>query len=212
MKKFLVILAILTSCHLRAQSFRYGGSFAPAVSWWIVEGDNYVSSGNKVGIQIGGLADITLGDAGRFAFQTGLNFTTAPGGFEQNPDGPGYQGKAWDFKVTTLDLPLLMRLRSDELGKAVLFVHYGLTLGFTLGSEITVNDGKPGGNSFEYESVNTSLSMGTGFEYLMNEDMALVFTAFFQNGTKSMVLNLQNQDNDSRYFPQQIGLRAGILF
>ncbi|HMU68481.1 MAG TPA: hypothetical protein PKC38_00665, partial [Chitinophagales bacterium] len=59
---------------------------------------------------------------------------------------------------------------------------------------------------------NTSLSMGAGAEFGLDNDKTLVFTGFFQNGIKSMVVNTNNPNNDSRYFPQQVGLRATMLF
>ncbi len=197
---------------LSAQNFRYGASVAPAASWWIVEGDNYISSGTSIGFQLGGMIDLTLGEQERFALHSGLNFTSAPGSYEQNPEVPSFQGKSWDFAVTTLDLPVLLRLRSNVMGKTVLFAQYGVTLGFTLTDKVTVNDGKGGGDDFDYEGSNTSLTMGAGLEYALNDDMGLMFTAFFQNGIKNMVINNLNPDNDSRYFPQQIGIRAGVLF
>lgn len=212
MKKILTIIFCSLAVAASAQQFRYGANVAPTVSFWLVEGDNYVPNGMKVGFQVGGTIDLTLGDAERFALQSGLNFTSAPGAFKDNPEGLASNGKAWDYSITTLDLPILLRLRSDELGKAVLFAQYGLTLGFTLTEKITVNDGKNGGSSFDYEGSNTSLSMGAGAEFGLDNDKTLVFTGFFQNGIKNMVVNTNNPENDSRYFPQQVGLRATMLF
>lgn len=212
MKRYITICFILISTALSAQQFRYGAGIAPSLSWFIVEGDNYITSGNSLGLQLGGIADLTIGSNERFAIQSGLNFTMAPAGYEQNPEVPSFSGKSWDFGVTTLDLPILLRLRSDELGKTVLFAQYGVTLGFTLSGKVTVNDGKAGGDDFEYEGSNTSLTMGAGLEYNLSDDMGLMFNAFFQNGIKNMVINNLNPDNDSRYFPQQVGVRAAVLF
>lgn len=205
----LISCFVLFSYTASAQQFRYGANIAPSASWWIVEGDLYITSGNSIGFQVGGTIDLTLGESERFAIQSGLNFTSAPGKFEQNPESPSFAGKAWDYSVKTIDLPIFLRLRSDELGKTVLFAQYGLTLGFTMASEVKIRDGKNGGNEFDYESLNTSLTMGTGIEYALNDNMDLMLTVFFQNGTKNMLISNANDDN---MFPQQLGLRAGILF
>lgn len=212
MKYTLFSICLLLAISTQAQSFRFGASFAPSTTWWLVEGDNYTSTEKKLGLQFGGELDLVIGETGRFALSSGLRFTTAPGSFEQNPESQGYQGKAWDCKVSTLDLPIMLRLRSNEMGKSVLFAQYGVTMGFTLTSDIGIAGGKGGGDDFEYEGSNTSLTMGAGMEYLLSDDMTLMFTAFFQNGVKNMVLNTQNSDNDSRYFPQQVGVRATVLF
>lgn len=205
---FVFIFALLTQ-HTFAQQFRYGASIAPSVNWWIVDGDLYISSGGKASFQVGGMIDYTIGEKERFALHTGLNFTSAPGSFEQNPESLSFQGKAWDYAIKTLDLPLMLRLRSDELGKTVLFAEYGLTLGFTIADKITIREGKGGGSGFDYEKVNTSLTMGAGIEYEINENMDLIINAFFQNGTKNMVIDDANDDN---MYPQQLGLRVGLLF
>ncbi|HNV98551.1 MAG TPA: outer membrane beta-barrel protein [Chitinophagales bacterium] len=208
------ILGILIACAsvVQAQSFRFGASVAPAVNFWIVEGDNYLPADNKFGFQLGGELDYAIGETGRFAIASGLRFTSVPGGFEQNPTSQSYAGKYWDFKTTTLDLPIMVRLRSNEMGKSVIFLQYGVTMGFTLSSSVVLNDGKGGGEDYEYQSSNTSLTMGAGLEYNMNDHMTLMFTTFFQNGVKNMVVYTKNDDSDSRYFPQQIGLRASVLF
>lgn len=206
------LFTVFFGTSLFAQNLRYGAAVAPCASWWIVEGDNYISSGTSIGFQLGGVIDLTLGEQERFALQSGLHFTSAPGSYEQNPEVASFQGKSWDFSVTTLDLPVLMRLRSNVMGHTVVFVQYGVTLGFTLSDKVTVNNGKAGGDDFIYAGSNTSLTMGTGMEYMLDDGKALVFSAFFQNGIKNMVINNLNPDNDSRYFPQQIGIRAGVLF
>ena len=207
-----IVLILFFACiayQSNAQQVRFGVNIAPAVNWWLVEGDLYITSGNNFAFQVGGMVDLTLGEKERFAIHSGLNFTSAPGSFEQNPNSLSFQGKAWDYKVKTLDLPILLRLRSDDLGKTVLFAQYGLTLGFTIADEITIRDGKGGGDSFGYESLNTSLTMGAGIEYELNDNMDLMINAFFQNGTKNMLISDANDDN---MFPQQLGIRAGILF
>lgn len=57
--------------------------------------------------------------------------------------------------------------------------------------------------------MNTSLTMGAGIEYALNDNMDLMINAFFMNGTKNMLIDDANDDN---MFPQQLGIRAGILF
>lgn len=205
---FVLILGCIT-LQSNAQQFRYGAFVAPGVNWWIVEGDLYISSGSNLSFQVGGMLDLTLGESERFALQSGLNFTSAPGAFEQNPESLSFQGKAWDYSIKTVDLPILLRLRSDELGKTVLFAQYGLTLGFTIADNIQFRDGKNGGDAFDYEGMNTSLTMGAGIEYALNDNMDLMINAFFMNGTKNMLIDDANDDN---MFPQQLGIRAGILF
>ena len=83
----LISCFVLFSFTASAQQFRYGANIAPAASWWIVEGDLYITSGNSIGFQVGGTIDLTLGESERFAIQSGLNFTSTPGDLRFPTDG-----------------------------------------------------------------------------------------------------------------------------
>ncbi|MEZ5012790.1 MAG: outer membrane beta-barrel protein [Chitinophagales bacterium] len=200
---FFVIAGIHSA---EAQSFRYGPAIAPAIGFWKVDGDLYVANGARFGFQAGIMAEQTIGSAERFAFTTGLNWNTNPGGFETV--ATGNQAKAWQFKVHSLDIPLTFRLRSDELGSNVLYAQYGMTLGFTVASKISRDGGKDGGEGFDYEGFNPSLTMAVGMEHILDNDKSLLFGLFFQNGIKNMVIDNANDDN---MYPQQIGLRVGMF-
>jgi len=210
MKKIILLISISAVClSCYAQQFRYGAHVSPAIGWWRIEGDLYQSVGTKFGVQAGAIIDLTLGSSERFALTSGLNWNMAPGGFEEaNPNTNNNAVKEWNFGVHSLDVPITVRLRSDQLNKSVLYVQYGITLGFTLASSITNEGGKQAGTGFDYESMNPSLTMGAGIEQSLSEDKALIIGIFFQNGIRNVVIDNANDDN---MFPQQVGLKAGIL-
>lgn len=207
----LIIVFVLIYTSNYAQEFRFGPALTPVSSWWIVEGDLYVTSGSSLGFQVGATIDQTLGSSERFALVTGLNFNHVKLGFEEVAGGPDTVTslKGWTFNVNSLDLPLLLKLRSDELGNTVLFAQYGLTLGFKLTENIAVNDGKNGGEAFEYLGMNSSLTMGAGIEQSIANDKVLVIGAHFQNGIRNTLISNANDDN---MFTQQLGIRAALLF
>lgn len=210
MKKLITLFFISATFAAHAQEFNIGASVTPSVGWWDIEGDLYESSGTKFGVQIGFIADQTLGSSERFAITSGLAFNMNPGGFQTANANPGNTSfKAWNFKVMSIDLPITFRLRSDQLNKTVLFVQYGANFGFTLAKNISLDGGQNGGGSFDYESVNPSLAMGAGIEYALSDSKSLMLNAYFLNGLKNMVVDNANDDN---MFPQQLGLKAGILF
>lgn len=210
MKNFIIIIICFVSITLNAQQFRYGAHISPAVGFWKIEGDLYKPTGTKFGVQAGLILEHTLGEAERFAFTTGLNLNISPGGFQTanvNPDNTNV--KVWNFATKSLDLPLTFRLRSDQLNKTTLFVQYGVNFGFTVSNNITNDSGKQAGENFDYENINTSLLMGAGIEYAISEKIALIINAFFQNGVVNVLIDDANDDN---MFPQQVGLKAGVLF
>ncbi|MBK9454115.1 MAG: outer membrane beta-barrel protein [Bacteroidetes bacterium] len=211
MKTMFVVVFSMFTLTTFAQEFRFGPTITPVSSWWIVEGDLYVTSGNSLGFQVGATIDQTLGSSERFALVTGLNFNHVKLGFEEVTGGPDTVTslKGWTFKINSLDLPLLLKLRSDELGNTVLFAQYGLTLGFKLTENISVNDGKNGGEAFEYLGLNSSLTMGVGIEQSIADDKDLVIGLHFQNGIRNTLISNANDDN---MFTQQLGIRAALLF
>lgn len=211
MKTMLIIVFVMIYTSNYAQEFRFGPTLTPVSSWWIVEGDLYVTSGSSLGFQVGATIDQTLGSSERFALVTGLNFNHVKLGFEEVTGGPDTVTslKGWTFNINSLDLPILLKLRSDELGNTVLFAQYGLTLGFKLTENISVNDGKNGGEAFEYLGMNSSLTMGAGIEQSIADDKVLVIGAHFQNGIRNTLISNANDDN---MFTQQLGIRAALLF
>lgn len=209
MKKLIFSIFILTSITVHAQQFRFGAFVAPQISFWKVEGDLYADNGTNFGYQLGLIIDQTLGSSERFAITSGLNLNAAPGGFVSasllNPTD-----KEFHWKVNTLDIPITIRLRSDQINKTVLYAQYGVNLGFTLKTTVTNEDGNTGGSKgFGYEKVNPSLTMGVGIENELNDKMDLIVGAYFINGVKNMVIDDANDDN---MFPQQVGVRVGVLF
>ncbi|MBP9795950.1 MAG: outer membrane beta-barrel protein [Chitinophagales bacterium] len=208
MKKIFVVLFTFISLAANAQQFRYGGFIAPQISFWSVEGDLYANNGNGFGYQIGVMADQTIGSKERFAISTGLTWNAAPGGFV-SASLQNNTGKEWHWKVNTLDIPISIRLRSDQLKKTVLYAQYGVNIGITMSTSIKNEKGNDGSQGFEYEKINPSLAMGFGIENQINDKMTLLIGTYFINGVKNMIIDDANDDN---MFPQQVGLKCGILF
>lgn len=209
MNKIFFLLLTLTTISLNAQQFRYGVNIAPQASWWIVDGDLYIYNGTKVGLQAGFMIDQTLGEKERFALSTGLNYNFAPGGFETNPEGQNPDNpKEFNFKVMSLDLPLMVKLRSDQLNKTVLYAQYGLTLGFTLAKGLSGANGQTV-TGVDYEGMNMSLTMGVGGEVELASSKTLLIGTYFQNGIVNMLID--NAKDDDMY-PQHVGLRVGMFF
>ncbi len=209
MKKVLTIIICAASFAVNAQQFRIGASITPSIGFWDIEGDLYESSGTKFGVQAGLIVDQTLGSSERFALTSGLSWNLNPGGFQTANANGNTAFKAWNFNVMSIDLPITVRLRSDQLNKTVLFVQYGANFGFTLLKKVSLDGGQSGGGGFDYESVNPSLAMGAGIEYSISDEKALMINLYFLNGLKNMVIDNANDDN---MFPQQLGLRVGMFF
>ena len=208
MKKIYILIFSFIAISANAQQFRYGAFLAPQISFWSVEGDLYANDGNNFGYQIGVMIDQTIGSKERFAISSGLNWNSAPGGFV-SASLQNNTGKEWHWKVNTVDLPISVRLRSDQLNKTVLYAQYGVNIGFTIKSSATNEKGNDAGQGFEYEKVNPSLAMGFGIENELNNNMTLIIGAYFINGVKNMIIDDANDDN---MYPQQIGLKGGVFF
>lgn len=172
-----------------------------------MEGDLYANNGNGFGYQIGVMADQTIGSKERFAISTGLTWNAAPGGFV-SASLQNNTGKEWHWKVNTLDIPISIRLRSDQLKKTVLYAQYGVNIGITMSTSIKMKRATMV-HRIRIRKINPSLAMGFGIENQINDKMTLLIGTYFINGVKNMIIDDANDDN---MFPQQVGLKCGILF
>ncbi len=204
MKNNILILLCSLPLLINAQQFRYGAHISPAMNWWDIEGDLYVSTGSQFGVQVGFIADLTLGKSERFAITSGLSYDLTAGGFEENKESNDI--KSWDFGVSYLDVPFTIRLRSDQLNNSFLYAQYGVNFGFAIASK--ANGESLPYKGLEYEKQLTSLTMGFGLERIISDDKYLLFGVYFQNGITNVLIDKANDDN---MYPQQIGLRFGLL-
>ena len=220
MKKIVVIitLSLLTTFSLTAQNFRFGLTASPLLSWFGVSGDDVQSDGVKLGFQYGLLFEGNIGPADNYVFSSGLIINSA-GGFLTGGDSSDVFYIT--IRSTYIEIPLSLKLRTNEVNYMRYYGQFGLTPGINIKARYDQEDAN--GNLIvddynlkektatgdKYNLFNVSLTLGLGAEYSLTETTVLTGGLFFQNGFMNVYENSVTNENIQL---KQLGLRLGVLF
>ncbi|MEZ5014586.1 MAG: porin family protein [Chitinophagales bacterium] len=219
-----IILSAIIFCMvggtLQAQEFRFGLTASPAFDWLKVNGELYGSSGTKFGFQYGLLFDQTIGNVERYAFSTGLLINYANSGIVYTDTALNFDSEL-DLRVQYIEIPLTIRLRTNEVNYISYYGQFGLTPGICIKArgdsylngdvvdeDINFRD-KNNTTGSQYQLFDLNLTIGGGLEYSMAENTSIMAGVFFQNGFVN-VIDDSEEDNDA--FLKQFGIRLAVLF
>ncbi len=224
MKKIALSAAIFCMVinSLQAQQFRFGLTASPVFDWLRVEGDKSENIGTKFGFQYGLLFDQTIGSVERYAFSTGIIINYANSGitFQDSLLGIPFTTE-WNAKTQYIEIPLTIRLRTNEVNYMSYYGQFGVTPGvcikargdYSVDGELIYEDinfrDKNNDSGIQYQLFNISLTLGLGMEYAIAENTAIMAGLFFQNGFANVI----DDDIDDNFSTlKQIGIRLGVLF
>jgi hypothetical protein len=154
MKKIVVLLALFISTYVFAQDFKIGLTLAPTINFnkhelkidekWKISDEGSGGLGWKGGL----LADYRF--AGNYYIHSGLLIHSK-----------SFNTDAADTKVTTLEVPLALKLRSSEVADNVHITgFFGATLDFNVAAKSEGYDVMD-----SYNPIGTSFMAGAGAEY-----------------------------------------------
>lgn len=256
MKKIslLSLTALLMASGVQAQEedtridtrkLRFGAYVAPTLSWMrptaSKDDKNQFSTennGSKIGFTWGLMADYNFAD--NYAFVTGLQLNTTGGkilatNVDQNQTNPSVVRKAdFDYRLSFLEIPIALKLRTDDIQGFRFFGQLGITTGFNIGKKATytVEYRDQDGNIATAEGDNVKLkgtlgvppvmfqmNIGAGAEYPINKKLAAYAGIFFNNGfapdaTKpdKYDLNYDGTFRDANTRLNNFALRLGLFF
>jgi opacity protein-like surface antigen len=210
-----------------AQSdIRFGITANPSLVW--VKPDNTQISGDGVrfGFNFGLVVDYVFGNDERYSINSGLGLLLA-GAKVTSTDPDSLDKYELTAKINYLELPVSIKLRSNEVGYLTFYGQLGLTPQFMVRSRanITVKD-ESGAvtediNNLKFRDIefypndiekvrpfNVGLLVEAGLEYDLTESTVLVGGLYFNTGFIDMF-----KDNDSeRVVSRNMGLRLSVLF
>ncbi len=217
MKKIIgLLVAVLFGTALtQAQDnsdFRFGFKVEPNVSWFSPKDKNLEATGSSLRFSYGLNADIMFTD--NYAFGTGL--TVASNGGEvtylseySNESGNFIVEKVRDYNNKYVEIPLTLKLRTNEIGYMTYWFQFGLGLGVNIDARVdeeiefkyqqitganedliwskevslpakVTNDKEP--INSEVRTFRTSLIIGAGVEYSLSGSTAIIGGITFNNG------------------------------
>ncbi len=231
MKKLLVIVFLLTiPAKIFAQdqqSFHFGFKITPSLAWLKSSTKGYESDGSKFGFSYGLITEFNFAD--RYAFATGLDVTYRGGKLKSEENLKTVNLNEDSSIITTsnytlqyLEIPLTLKLKTNEIGSIVYFVQLGVAPGINLSAKRSFESSTQttvGGilyNTSEEEedidcqdqinNFNLSMIIGGGLEYTLSGQTVLLAGIQFNNGF------LDSFDGNPKILTNYLGLTLGVLF
>lgn len=211
----------------QVKPFRFGVKVAPNINWISPDSKGYESDGSSLGFSWGFMADITLAD--NYFIKTGFNLDYLGGKLKYPVSGsedgtilgPGMLQRKYNLRY--LDVPLTIKMRTNQFDKKAFFGEVGFGSAFNLkakGTDEYVSDnGQTTQNSEsdindQITFFKSSLLVGAGMEYFIDESTSLVFSINFSNGLTNILKGDNSKDPSISQKAHLYGfqLNFGVLF
>ena len=242
---FLASLTFFTSVNLNAQEdrkVRLGLALNPNLGWIRLDNSGYNNEGVRAGLQYGLVADLRLFGDPNYSFSTGFTILHAGGKLSYHdavtdPNTNLEIAAQTDarYKLNYIDIPLAVKLRSNEIG----YMHFWGIFGGEMGWRINANadfetTSALGKTELNDENIaddvalfRADLVVGAGLEYTISGDTRLVVGLIYHNGLTNVLKGdallesngttvisngKSSTDEELRNRLNYVTLRLGIMF
>ena len=203
-----------------AQNIHFGLKAAPSLAWLKPDNKELSSNGTKIGFSYGIMTDFGFTD--NYAFGTGVDVTYRGGSLTHTETilldtlgNTAIQETTTDFRLQYIELPLTLKMKTNEIGYFTYFGQFGFAPGIRIQSKGDIDvkiAGQTGTTTFEDEDLsdeinNLTLSMiiALGAEYNLGGRTSLVTAITFNNGFVD-VLDNKDLKATSSYFALTLGV------
>jgi hypothetical protein len=195
MKKYLLIaISFIFLCTINnAQSLRFGVVASPSISWFKTDLSRISGDGNKVGINIGLMADRYFAD--HYAFSTGLTIHSIGGIIKYSDNEPKTLktsdgdkvlpiGSRVKYNLQYLHVPFALKFKTTEIGYSTFYAQLGLDGMVNIKARANVNDMNISSANVadEINFLYMGYHIGAGIEYKIVGNTALVAGLTYMNG------------------------------
>ncbi|MVT06680.1 porin family protein [Chitinophaga tropicalis] len=226
MKKVLLIGVLLTSItaamaqgrFIQENRVRLGFKLDPTIFWLKPQESGVERTSARGGISFGIMADFLLDESGRYAIASGLQVSTAGSklkyeagkgldDFKENP-------AEYNLKVTYVEIPAALKLRTDEYNGMNFFGQFGTYLGFPVRGRadvVTLTETTDKVNVLRnITPINIGMLIGAGVEYPLGERLSGVVGLTYQNGFIDVTRNAKW--DDGKVNMNTLALKLGLFF
>jgi hypothetical protein len=228
---------------------RFGAFIAPNLSWMkptAATDDekqyNVSSDGTKLGFTYGLMADYFFAE--NYGFVTGLQINSTGGkvtstAIDKNKAPDKVMKATFDYRLQYLEVPLALKLRTDDISGFHFFGQLGITAAFNIGKKADYSvdyygdtattllnksdtKAKLTGSLGHIAPVLFQMNIGAGAEYLISNKLTAYFGLFFNNGfaPDATKPDLFDEDNlgykgtfrDANTRLNNFSLRVGLFF
>lgn len=227
MKKAILIFLLAYSSIGFSQSnnskFHFGVKAQPALAWFRIDapgGTDVKSDGLPFGFGYGLITDFGFTD--RYSFSTGLEVAYRGGKTLYNYKITTVSGTTTNtvktkYSLQFVELPLTLKLRTNEIGYMTYYFQVGVAPGYAIRSraEIKVNDvviDSKKDVSDDINEFNLSMIIGAGAEYNISGSTSLLFGLTFNNGFLDVLDDSPYNGKAVKGNSNYLALCVGILF
>ncbi len=220
MKKYLFIsILLLSTIQVFAQqsNFRFTVFVDPKFTWMKSDLTAIDNDGSKMGVNIGLNIDKFFAD--NYAIMTGASINNVGGNLTFNMDGKRLttnggdttlnNGSTVEYKLQYINIPLGLKLKTNEIGYWTFFTHLGLNGGINIKATAEVDDIELQNENIskEIRLFNLGYYIGAGAEYSIGGNTAIVVGLTYTNGFIDIT-----DGEDSKVTLSNIAIRLGVLF
>ena len=240
MKKIATIMLLLLITKVNYaqdfKKFRFGLKAAPSVSW--LKPDTKEFKQEKAGLKFsyGLMTEFALAE--NYSFVTGLEVTTVGGGLTF-PDSSYYMSDPADslsvyflntrtYDLKYVDLPILLKMKTNEIGYMTYFGQFGFNLSFRTKARADDTGTLKGSSNVEFSDIEiekdinllrVALNLGLGAEYNVTGNTSIIFGLSYSNGfTNALKKNSTTIKNKTgaplaqKAVSNYVSLNVGVLF
>ncbi|WP_346236974.1 porin family protein [Niabella insulamsoli] len=229
MKKIILftLMGIVAASGLHAQreyygkKVRFGFKIDPVFANSLKPAENGIDrTGSGFGVNYGLMADIMFSD-GRGAFATGLEVAHASSELTYSTNNRGLyraeaagQDQRYDLKLQYLQIPLSVKLKTNQQNGFRFWGQFGTYMGALLKSRLDYAYGSTSGDNVNAmkntHNLNMGLLIGAGGEYKLAEKTDLFFGLGLENGFTDIT---RNKDwEDGKVGLNRWAIRLGVFF
>jgi hypothetical protein len=219
----LVLLLSLFTYAAKAQypPYYFGLKAAPQISWLNPNTDTYEGAGAKIGFAWGFIAEFNFTE--NHSITTGFNMLFNGGKLKFPAVQGGDTGTMIrDYSIKYIELPLTLKMRTNDINGIRYFGRVGLGTAFKIGAKKTDEFTPAGGSSVtgtksNYNDVaafRESLIVGLGAEYEIKEGPKLGVELTFNNGFTNILSGKNTLDTslDEKATSNFFELAFSVLF
>lgn len=211
---FLLLSLVTFAAHAQYPPYYFGLKAAPQICWMKPNVDGYESAGVKAGFSWGFIAEFNFTE--NHSIATGFNMLFN-GGKLKFPatvgDVSGTMNR--DYALKYIEIPLTLKMRTNDMNGMRYFGRIGLGTAFKIGSkktdEFTASNGDVTTSKKEnYDNISfarESLIVGMGAEYEIKEGPKLGAELIFNNGFTNILT-----ENGEKAVPNFFELAFSVIF
>ncbi|MEZ4738763.1 MAG: porin family protein [Flavobacteriales bacterium] len=214
---------------------RFGLKLAPNMSWQRPDVKGLSSNGSKFGYTFGLNIEFPVGANGNYRFATGLLLNNVGGKLKQDYSYSEAGSTVvltkeleQDLSLRYVELPLTMKLMTNEIGYIRYFGQIGFGTAFNIRAKADYdtpvfdpNNGSSvtGFTKLEDEDVKddiqsfkASLIIGAGMEYNFSGSTSILIGVNYNNGFTNTLKDIQVNGKDAKSFQDYLELNLGVFF